>query len=372
MQIKLVNLKRRYESLKPEIDAAIKRVIDRSAFIQGLETDQLEGMFALYCRGGYGIACSNGTSALYLALKALNLPKGSEVITVPNTFIATAEAITMAGYKVRFVDVDKDTLLMDMDKLQKAITKKTRAVIPVHLFGQICDMERLKEIAVKYDLKVIEDAAQAHGASYAGRKAPYLDTATYSFFPGKIMGAFGDAGMVVTRDPKLAGTMKLLTNHGRENHHEHSIEGFNFRMDNLQAAILLPQLRKLNGWVEKRRQLAEHYDWHLSDLEEKGILKTPWMPIGNYHAYYMYVVRTKKRDELREYLVKKGVSTGIHYPVPLHLQPAYAYLGLKKGSFPVAEKAAKEILSLPIYPEMKPEEVKYVCDAIKEFYEGKK
>lgn len=360
MTLPLVDLKRRYLSLKLEIDAAIKRIVDNSSFIKGEDVILFEKEFASYCHKAYGVGCANGTVALHLALLALGIGKGDEVITVPNTFIATSESISYVGGKVKFVDIDEKAMLMDLDKLEKAITPKTKAIIPVHLYGQMVDMKHLMEIANKHNLKVIEDCAQCHGAEQHGRKAPYNDIGTFSMFPAKIMGAFGDAGIIVADTKEYADKMKMLTDHGRLDKYNSAFEGYNYRLDTLQAAILRPQLKKLDEWVARRRKLAKLYDELLH-----GIVETPFELPGNKHAYYMYVIKTKKRDELMKKLKELGISTGVHYPIPLHMQPAYAHLNLKEGSFPVAEKCAKEILSLPLFPEMTDEEAEYVAECVK-------
>jgi dTDP-4-amino-4,6-dideoxygalactose transaminase len=360
MELSLVDLKRRYQSLKTEIDEGIQKVIDNTSFIKGEDVKLFEEEFAAYCDKKHGVGCANGTVALHIALLALGIGKGDEVITVANTFIATSEAVSYVGGKVKFVDVDEKTMLMDLDALEKAITLRTKAVIPVHLYGQMVDMKRLMEIAEKYNLKVIEDCAQCHGAEQNGVKAPYNDIGTFSMFPAKIIGAFGDAGLVVTNNPEYFDKMKRLVDHGRLDKYYHSFEGFNYRLDTIQAAILRPQLKKLDEWVDRRRELAHLYNELLS-----GVVETPYELSGNKHAYYMYVIKVKNRDEMIKKLKSFGISTGVHYPIPLHLQPAYAYMGLKEGSFPNAEKCAKEILSLPLFPEMTEEEVRYVAECVK-------
>lgn len=361
MKIPLVDLKKRYLSLKDEIDAGIKNVLENTSFINGEDVKLLEQEFASFCERKYAVGCANGTVSLHLAFKALDLKPGDEVITVPNTFIATTETISYMGAKIKFVDVKEDTMLMDLDKLEEAITPKTKAIVPVHLYGQMVDMERLIEIAKKHDLMIIEDCAQAHGAEQNNKKAPYVDIGSFSFFPAKIMGAFGDAGILVTDNEELAKKMKMLSNHGRSSKYVSEFEGFNYRLDTIQAAILRPQLKKLSEWVDRRREIATKYNELLKD-----VVKVPFEEVYNKHAYYMYVIRVKNRDEILTKLKEKGIFAGIHYPVPLHLQPVYAYMGLKEGSFPVAEKCAKEILSLPLFPEMTDEEVEYVANAVKE------
>lgn len=364
MKIPLVDLKKRYISLKKEIDEGMQKVIDNTSFIKGEEIMLFENEFASYCNKSYGVGCANGTVALHLALLAMDIGKGDEVITVPNTFIATSEAVSYVGGKVKFVDIEKESMLMDIDKLEQTITPKIKAIIPVHLYGQMADMKRIMEIAEKHDLKIIEDCAQCHGSEQHGRKAPYTDIGTFSMFPAKIMGAFGDAGIIVTDTKEYADKMKMLTDHGRLDKYNSAFEGYNYRLDTLQAAILRPQLKKLDEWVNRRRHLAKIYNELLS-----GIVQTPVELPGNKHAYYMYVIKTKKRDELMAKLKDVGISTGVHYPIPLHLQPAYSHLKLKRGSFPVTENCAKEILSLPMFPEMTDEEAVYVADCVKKSLE---
>ncbi|MEA3378929.1 MAG: DegT/DnrJ/EryC1/StrS family aminotransferase [Nanoarchaeota archaeon] len=367
MNVPLVDLKRRYLSLKEEIDKSIKNVIENTAFINGPDVKLLEKEFAEYCNANYGIGCGNGTCAVHLALKAAGIKDGDEVITVPNTFIATAEAISYLGAKIKFVDIDPETMLMDVNKVEETITSKTKAILPVHLFGQMADMKPLLELAKKYNLKIIEDTAQAHGAEYYGRKAPFHEIATFSFFPAKIMGGFGDAGIVVTKNEDMANKIKLLVNHGRTKKYEHLMEGYNYRLDTIQAAVLRPMLNRLDGWVDKRRGIAKKYNALLKDLP----IETPVEKEYNKHAYYMYVIKTENRDELKDFLKEKDISTGIHYPIPLHLQSAYKHLGLKKGDFPVAEECSKKILSLPFFPEMTDEEINYVVENIKLFFASK-
>ncbi|MFH0752668.1 MAG: DegT/DnrJ/EryC1/StrS family aminotransferase [archaeon] len=357
MKIPLVDLKRRYESLKEEIDAGIKKVIENTSFINGEDVKLFEQEFAEFCGKKYGIGCGNGTAALHLALKAVGIGEGDEVITVANTFIATAEAIGHVEAEVKFVDIDEKTMLIDLDALERAITPKTKAVIAVHLYGQMADMKRLTKIAEKHNLKIIEDCAQAHGAEQDGRRAPYGDLGCFSLFPAKIIGAFGDAGIIVTDNEELAKKMKQLSDHGRIDKYNSQFEGYNYRLDTLQAAILRPQLKRLSIWVERRREIAQRYNELLKDIVE-----IPSEKEGNKHAYYMYVIKTKNREQLMEKLKEDGVSTGIHYPIPLHLQLAYTHIG---GNFPVTEKAAEEILSLPLFPEMTNEEIEHVAESVK-------
>jgi len=362
-KIPLVDLKAQYLSMRKEIDGAIQKIVDDSSFIMGEPVRCFEQNFARFCRVKYVIGCSSGSSALDLALMASGIGKGDEVITVPNTFIATTEAITHVGAKIKFVDINKDTLLMDLDKLEKTITQKTKAIIPVHLHGQMCDMRRIREVANDNNLIVIEDSAQAHGATFNGRQPGYYgDAATFSFFPAKNLGCFGDGGAVITNNSEIAEKVRLLANHGKTSKHKHAIEGYNYRLDAIQASILDVKLPYLSGWIEKRRRHAKFYDvklpsWIMTPVED-GRAK---------HVYHMYVIRVNNRDKLMKYLKAQGIGCGIHYPIPLHLQPAYEYLGYKKGSFPVAEEMADKILSIPVYPELTYEQQEYIIDKIKEF-----
>jgi dTDP-4-amino-4,6-dideoxygalactose transaminase len=364
MNIPLVDLKANYNSIKNEIDEAIQEVIDNTSFIMGKYLKNFEKNFSKYCNVKHAIGCSSGTTAVHLALIAANLKKGDEVITVPNTFIATTECISYLDCKIKFVDVEEDTALLDVDKLEREIDDKTKAIIVVHLYGQMPDMERIREIVDDKGLFLIEDAAQAHAAEWRGHQPGYYgDIASYSFFPAKNLGCFGDGGAVVTNNDVIADKMRLLVNHGRTEKYEHNIEGYNYRLDALQASILDAKLRHLDKWTKLRRNHAEYYNKNLPEEIIKPVERK-----NAKHVYYMYEIRVKQRDELMKYLKEKGISTGIHYPIPLHLQPAYKKLGHKKGDFPVAEKLAEEILSIPIYPEIKKEQLDYIIENIKSFY----
>lgn len=362
MQIPLVDLKAQYNSIKDEIDEAVHRVIDKTSFIMGEEVRKFEEEFALFCKAKYAVGVANGTEALMLALKVCGLTSCDEVITVPNTFIATTEAITMIGAKIVFVDVNPDTYNIDINKIEEKITAKTKAIIPVHLYGQPADMDTINQLAKKYNLKIIEDAAQAHGAKYKGRRVGTLgDIASFSFYPGKNLGAYGDAGAIVTNNEELAQKIAMLRNHGRTKKYLHEVEGFNSRLDALQAAILRVKLRHLEDWNEERRKKAELYNHLFEPFPE---IITPKVLENTVPVYHLYVVRVKNRDRLQNILKIKGISTGIHYPLPLHLQPAYSYLGYEEREFPVTEKMSKEILSLPMYAELKEKDIAYICEVI--------
>lgn len=365
MNILLVDLKAQYNSIKKEINRAIFDVIKKTDFILGEEVKKFEEEFARFCNVKYAIAVGNGTDALYLTLRALGIGRGDEVITQPNTFIATAEAITLNGARPVFVDVERDTLSINPKLIEKAITKNTKAIIPVHLYGLPAPMVPIKNIAKKYSLKVIEDACQAHGAEYRGKKVGGLgDAGCFSFFPAKNLGAYGDGGMVVTNNKKLAEKVEILRNHGRFTKYEHKIEGINSRLDELQAAILRVKLKYLDKWNKLRQRNARIYNNLFKDIREVII---PKIPKGAKSVYYVYLIRVKNRDELQKKLKQKGISTGIYYPISLHLQPAYKYLGYKKGDFPETEKAAEEILALPMYPELLMTHQKKIVREIKIF-----
>lgn len=366
MKIPLVDLKANYLSIKDEIDNAIQEVIDNTSFIMGKYLKNFEENYAKFCKVKHAIGCSSGTTAVHMALLAGGIKKGDEVITVPNTFIATTECISYVGGKIKFVDVDEDTALINIDEIEKAINPKTKAIIVVHLYGQMPDMQRIKEIADHHTLFLIEDAAQAHAAEWNGHQPGfYGDIASFSFFPAKNLGCFGDGGGVVTNNDEIAEKMRLLVNHGRTTKYEHKMEGFNYRLDPLQATILNAKLPHLTKWTDIRRKHAKFYTEQLSGLEQ---IKTPVEAKGAKHVYYMYEIRTKKRDMLMQFLKEKGINCGIHYPIPLHLQTAYSDFGFKKGSYPVSEMLAEEILSIPIYPELSEEQKKYIVDNITQFY----
>jgi dTDP-4-amino-4,6-dideoxygalactose transaminase len=349
MAVPLVDLRAQYVSIRDEIDAAIRRVLENTAFVLGPEVAAFESEFSEFCDVAECVACANGTDAIVLALQALGIGPGDEVITVPHTFIATAEAVELVGAIPVFVDVREDTLLMDVARVERAITPRTRAVIPVHLYGQTVDMDPLLEIAHASGLKVVEDAAQAHGARYKGRRAGTVgDAGTFSFYPGKNLGAYGDAGAVVTPDPALAAWLRRARDHGRASKYEHDFSSRSSRMDGLQAAVLRAKLPHLEGWNRQRRLLAARYS---KRLEGSGCVPVS-VAESCESACHLFVVRAEGREALRKRLADAGFSTGVHYPRPLHLQAAFARLGYQRGDFPITEKAAEQVLSLPLYPEM--------------------
>lgn len=363
MSIPFVDLQRQYQEIKGEIDAAIAAVIEKSSFIGGPYVKAFEESFARFCATKHCVGVGNGTDALYIALKALGVGAGDEVITVANSFIASSEAITLAGARVVFVDIDPKTYNIDVGQIEEKITKQTRAIIPVHLYGQPADMDPILLMAKKYGLKVVEDAAQAHDAEYKGRRVGSIgDIGCFSFYPGKNLGAYGDAGAIVTNNDELALKARMFANHGRIDKYDHEIEGVNSRMDGLQAAILGVKLRHLPKWSDHRRKNAYLYNDYLKNT---GLL-TP-VEIADVKAvYHLYVVRVGAgtRKELQDKLKKKGIATGIHYPIALPNLKAYGYLNLGDADYPQATKASHEILSLPMCPELSEKEIQYVTEAI--------
>jgi len=361
MRILFVDLKTQYESIKEEIDQAISDVIFDSAFVGGKYIKNFEQNFANYIGAKYCIGVGNGTDALFIALKIFGVREGYEVITAANSFIATSEAITTTGAKVIFVDCDSDTYNIDVQKIEKAITNKTKAIIPVHLYGQPADMDPIIDIGQRYNLNIVEDSAQAHGAVYKGRKAGTIaPIACFSFYPGKNLGAYGDAGAIVTNDEELAEKARMFANHGRKEKYEHEFEGVNSRLDGLQAAILDVKLKHLEKWIERRRSITKIYDEELKD-----IVITPFVPPDIRHVYHLYVIRIKNRNNVREFLAEKEIHTGIHYPIPLPFLKAYKYLEHKPADFPVAYSLKDEILSLPIHADMSDDQVEYVIKHLK-------
>ena len=347
--IPLVDLHAQYTSIRADIDRAIQTIIDTSSFVMGPAVRQFESAFAAFCGVNHCVGVSNGTAALELALRALAIGPGAEVITASHTFIATAEAISNVGAKPVFVDIDPETYTMTPAAVAAAITPATSALLPVHIYGQPADMTGLNALAKQHGLAVIEDAAQAHGATRQGQRAGSLaDMACFSFYPGKNLGAYGDAGAVTTNNDALAESVRLLRNHGRRSKYVHDIVGTNERIDTLQAAILAAKLPYLNDWTSRRQALAARYNERLAEAE----VVLPTVAAGATSAWHLYVIRTPQRDQLLQFLKEHGVEGGIHYPVPLHLQPAYAHLGYQRGDLPVTEVIADTCLSLPLYPEM--------------------
>ena len=363
MNVPFIDFSPQYEEIKDEIDVGLKNVFKKGDFILGDEEKEFEVAFAHYCDVKYGIGVNSGTDALYLALAALNIGPGDEVILPTFTFIATALCISYTGAKPVFVDIEDDTYNIDPEKFKDAITKKTKAVMPVHIYGQSADMQEIMSIARKHRLRVIEDAAQAHGASYQGKKVGSLgDVACFSFYPTKSLGAFGDGGMIVTDDLEINQQSLMLRDYGRKDRYEHVIKGFNSRLDTVQAVVLNAKLKRLDQWNKMRGDAAGLYNKFLNGND--GI-KTPVLKKDRTHVFQTFAIRVKNRDKVMEGLKKEGISSLIHYPIPLHLQEAYKELKHKKGDFPVSEKIAGEILSLPMYPHMKKEQIEFVCAVLK-------
>lgn len=362
MKVPFLDLKAQYESIKDEVAVAIQQVLDRTAFAGGPFVAQFEKEFAAFCTTQFAIGVGSGTDALWMALLGLGVGPGDEVVTTPNTFIATAEAISYCGAKPVFVDVDETTYNMDPGLLEAAVTPRTKAVIPVHLFGQMADMDPIMEIARKHKLFVVEDASQAHGAEYKGRLAGSIgDAGCFSFYPGKNLGAYGEAGAVVTNNADLDKTIRMLRDHGQAKKYYHEMIGWNARMDGIQAAVLSVKLKHIHLWTEGRRKNAKRYDELLRNVNGVSV---PRVAPHAKHVYHIYAVRVENRDALIASLSRKEIHCGIHYPIPLHLQDAYQALGLGKGSFPVTEKVAQELVSLPMYPELTAEQIRFVAEGL--------
>ena len=363
VKIPLLNLKAQYHSIKPEIDAAIARVLESGHFVLGDEIAAFEKEFAVYCGASECVALNSGTSALHLALLAAGIGPGDEVITVPFTFIASVAAIGYVGARPVLVDIDPSSFTLDPSAIEKAISARTKAILPVHLYGQAADMDPIVETARRHRLVVIEDAAQAQGAKYKGRPAGSLGhISCFSFYPGKNLGAYGEGGAVTTNNSEYARTIRMLRDWGQDRKYHHLLRGFNYRMEALQGAILRVKLRHLEEWNEARRKLAAQYDRLLADSGVQTPRQMPWAR----HVYHVYTVRANERDLLQEKLQAEGIQTGVHYPIPAHLQPAFADLGYGMKSFPNSEAASRQVLSLPIYPELSQNEVGEVCRIVKE------
>jgi dTDP-4-amino-4,6-dideoxygalactose transaminase len=365
MNVPFVDLKVQYQSLKPEIDAGIKNVIDNTAFIGGRFVDAFEKSYAQKYGVKHCISCANGTDAIYIALKALGVGPGDEVITVANSWISTSETITQTGAKPVFVDID-EYFHIDPSKIEKKITKKTKAIVPVHLYGQPAAIDAIKRICEARSLSLIEDCAQSHFSTFGGKYTGTFGLAgTFSFYPGKNLGAYGDAGAVITNDDDFARKARLFANHGSLQKHIHEIEGINSRMDSLQAVVLSAKLPHLDDWNKARHTHGLKYNSLLSSIYS---VKCPKLRDNAFHIFHVYSIRVPKRDELADFLKTKGISTGIHYPVALPFMPAYAYMKHKPADFPVAHQCMGEILSLPMYPELSNGQIEYVAQSIKEFY----
>ena len=362
--IPFLDLKTQYLGIKEEIQLAINSVLESTQFVLGNEVHAFEEEFSAFCQVGQGIGVNSGTSALHLALLAAGIGPGDEVITVPNTFVATVAAICYTGARPVLVDIDPQSFNIDVSKIENAITDRTKAILPIHLYGQPADMAPILEIAQKHRLLVIEDAAQAHGAEYRGQRVGSIgDMACYSFYPGKNLGAYGEGGMVVTNNVTYAHTLRVLRDWGAEKKYHHDLIGYNYRLEGLQGAVLRVKLRYLEAWTEARRACAGEYRRLLADSKVRVPQEMPYAR----HVYHIFAIRVDDRDSLQAHLHAKGIQTGIHYPIPVHLQKGYAHLGYLKGDFPEAERCADEILSLPIFPEMTNNQVREVVDAINAF-----
>jgi dTDP-4-amino-4,6-dideoxygalactose transaminase len=364
--IPLVDLRKQYQPLKGLIMTEIAQVLEGMELFLGKNVEAFEREFSAYCGCSFGVGVGSGTEALHLALRACGVGQGDEVITVANTFIATVEAIAMVGATPVFVDIDPLTYTIDVDQIEEKLSSKTRAILPVHLYGHPADMDPILDLAKRHGLRVIEDACQAHGATYKGRRAGSLgDAGCFSFYFSKNLGAYGEAGMVTTNDEGLWEQVRLLRDHGSRSKYSHELLGTNGRLDEIQAAILRVKLGKLEEWNALRRQHARAYAKALQD----SVVSLPFEHPQVQHAYYVYVIRAPRRDELNEWLASsKGIGCGIHYPTPVHLQSPCRHYGYAQGSLPITERYAGEILSLPMYPELESEEVEYIADAVKEFY----
>ncbi len=383
MDVPFMDLKRQYELIKEDIDMAIKKTIDSCAFVAGERVKEFEQNFAAYCGVKHAVGISSGTSAIYVALKALDIGRHDAVVTVPYTFIATVEAVSLSGAKPIFVDIDEESYTIlparieeyfkkecEWSEKKKSLVDKERkvrikAILPVHLYGQMADMDEISKIAQKYGLAVIEDSAQAHGSTYKGKMSGSIGhCGAFSFYPSKNLGAYGQGGMVTTNDDATAEKVRMIIDHGQKERYHHSFEGWNFKMDGFQASILNAKLEYLNDWNEDRRQNAAFYNELLKDVP--GI-QTPVEKAERKHMYHLYVVRVGNREYFQSFLHNAGIGTSIHYPIPLHMQEAYKSLNYKEGSFPVSEKLASQIVSLPMFPELTKQEIEYVCAMIKEW-----
>lgn len=368
MKVPMLDLSEQYQGLKSEVLEVLDGVMSSSRFILGDNVKKLEADVAKYSNVNHGIGCGNGSDAIHIALQALGVGPGDEVITTAFTFFATGGAIARAGATPVYVDIDPVTFNIDPSKIEAAITEKTKAIIPVHLYGQMADMESLAQIAAKHNLAIVEDAAQAIGAKHNGKSVGELGTAaTYSFFPTKNLGAYGDGGMIVTDNDDVAEKCRVIRVHGSKPKYYHHVLGYNSRLDELQAAVLNVKFPHLDKWSEMRRKNADTYTSLLKEKVGDHVV-TPVEKEGNYHVFHQYTLRVEKRDELQKYLQDQGVSTMIYYPLPLHVQPVFQELGYKEGDLPITEKAAKEALSLPMFPELKREQQEYVVEKIAEFY----
>jgi dTDP-4-amino-4,6-dideoxygalactose transaminase len=366
MRVPIVELKSQYLAHQQELDGAIREVLEASWFILGKQGEAFEREFAAYCGAAHAVGVGSGTEALHLALLACGAGPGDEVITVPNTAVPTVCAIDFAGATPVFADIEPATFTLDPKELERRLTPRTKAIVPVHLFGHPADLDPILNFAHRHGLRVVDDAAQAHGAQYRGRRVGALADATaWSFYPSKNLGAYGDAGAVTTNDPEIARQLRMLRNYGEERRYLHTIRGFNSRLDEIQAALLRAKLRHLDTWNDRRRAIAARYTEAIRHPNVRLPSEAPWA----WHVFHLYVVRTPRRDALREHLTAREIGSQIHYPLPIYRQAAYAHLGVPPGDCPEAERAAGEILSLPLYPELTDEQTDAVVNAVNEFPE---
>jgi dTDP-4-amino-4,6-dideoxygalactose transaminase len=364
-KLPLLDLKLQYETIKGEIRQVVDEVLESGNYIMGPVVSEFEQSIAKYCGVKNAIGVANGTDALLLTLDALGIGPGDEVITSPFTFFASAEVISQVGAKPVFVDIEADTYNMDVSKLEEAITDKTKAIIPIHIFGQPVDMDRINNIAEKYNLYVIEDACQAIGSTYQGKQAGSMGVAgCFSFFPTKNLGGYGDGGLIVTNDDELAKKIKILRVHGSNPKYHHSMIGYNSRLDSIQAAMLNVKLKYIDEWNQKRREKAAYYDNALNELP----IQLPVVKIGREAVYHLYIIQTQYRDELMEYLKEHGIDSGVYYPIPLHLQEVYKDLGYQKGDYPISETSSLGTMALPLYPELTQEDQDYVIHIVSNFF----
>jgi dTDP-4-amino-4,6-dideoxygalactose transaminase len=364
MHIPLVDLKLQYAAHADEINRAVQAVMERGDFILGSDVRAFEEEFAAFCQAKYAVGLATGTDALHLGLLACGVGPGDEVITAANSFVASASAISFTGATPVFADIDPRTYTLDPQSVEQAITERTKAILPVHLYGQPADMEAILALARSYGLKVVEDACQAHGAETQGRRVGSLgDVAAFSFYPGKNLGAYGDGGAATTNDPDIAERLTMLRNYGQRVKYQHDFLAFNSRLDTIQAAVLRVKLRYMEAWNAQRRQAAAHYSCLLHDQQ----IPTPFVTPGNTSVFHLYVIRSQQRDELVRFLNAQGIGAGIHYPIPIPFQRAYCTLGYRPGDFPNAEAACREVLSLPLYPEITPAQIEQVGAAIADF-----
>jgi dTDP-4-amino-4,6-dideoxygalactose transaminase len=366
VKVRFVDLSAQHKPLEAELKEVFSRVLANGSFVLGPEVEKFEQMFAAYCQAEHCVTVTNGTAALQLVLQGLGVGAGDEVITVAHTFIATAEAINAVGARPVFVDIDSVSYTMDPAKLENAITSKTKAIIPVHLYGQPADMDAINTIAAKHGIPVIEDSCQAHGAEYKGRRTGSLaKAACFSFYPSKNLGACGEGGAVTTSDVELAKKIRMLRDHGSAKKYEHDFPAYNLRLEGIQGGVLAVKLPHLDGWNNNRRVLAARYRELFAGSKVVSPKEMPY----SHHVYHLYVIVVEDRDALKKALSDQGIENGLHYPVPLHLQKAYAYLGYKKGDFPVSEHVASNHVSLPMYAELPVEHVEFVAKTILEVLE---